>query len=126
MRLRIMNLPDQLVDGAMHNHFILVLDSCPVAGNPEVSEKFDKFARRAGAGGGLISNVPIDIEDGEKASAELVAEVVETLDELITKRLDEHQAARRVQWTFTPATATNPTRLTRLLRDINASGRQGR
>ena len=94
MRLQYMSLPDQLVDGAMHNRFLLVLDECPVAGDPAVAGRFDEFARQAGAAGGFISNMPVEVCDGSDASAELVAEVVEQLDELIGKRLDEHAAAR--------------------------------
>ncbi|MFG3710896.1 hypothetical protein [Micromonospora sp. NPDC047730] len=91
-----MNLPDQMIDGAMHNRFLLVVDGHPAAGTSQgdaFARRFDEFARSVGAAGGLVSREPVEIEE-PTASAEMLTEIVRQLDELISRRLDEHVAAR--------------------------------
>lgn len=110
MRIQVLSLPDKLVDGEEVARFALILDEYGAADphNHEAAHRFRTFAKECGAEAGMIVDRRVEIVE-QTATAETVAEIVRTLDELITTRLDQHVAARNISYHITSPTVTNGT-----------------
>lgn len=110
MRIQVLSLPDKLVDGEEVARFALILDdyTSPNLVHHEAAQTFRNFAKECGAEDGLVVDRRVEVVE-QTATAETVAEIVRTLDELIAARLDQHVAARNISYHITSPTVTNGT-----------------
>ncbi|MFG1872140.1 hypothetical protein [Micromonospora arborensis] len=97
MRIQVLNLPDELVDGTYVNRFALIIDEHPDAPSAvdrkQIGDDWDEFAREIGGKGAFVTQARVCIDE-PTATAEMVTEIVHELDGIISRRLDEHVAVR--------------------------------
>ncbi|MBQ1047867.1 hypothetical protein KBX50_05260 [Micromonospora sp. C51] len=99
MRIQVLHLPDETVDGEEIARFALVLDEYApdpdgaTRDDTDVAQTFRNFAHMVGAKDGLVVDRRVEVVENT-ATQKTVHDIVLMLDDLITKRLDQHVAAR--------------------------------
>ncbi|MGC4886689.1 hypothetical protein [Micromonospora sp. DT227] len=105
MRVQILSLPDDFVDGTSVNRFALIVDEHPdvsdASDRKQVAEDWAEFAREIGGKGAFVTPARVDVVE-HTATADMVTEIVQQLDEMIGRRVDEHAEARRADVQFRP------------------------
>ncbi|WP_047892555.1 hypothetical protein [Micromonospora sp. RV43] len=97
MRVQVLSLPDEQVNGNYVNRFALVVDEHPEVpdadARKQVAEDWTEFAREIGGKGAFVTPARVEVVE-DTATAGMVTEIVRQLDELIGRRINEHTAAR--------------------------------